>query len=164
MASGAQLPLRERPIQFGKYTLLARIAGGGMGELFLAQLRSAGGFQKLVVIKRILSHLTDKAEFVDMFVAEARTAARISHPNVCQIYELGQVDGRYYMALEYLEGVPLAEVMVGRKRHAQLADLRLLASLVAQTAEGLHHAHTLRDPDGESAHVVHRDVNPRNVF
>ena len=164
MASGAQSPLRERPIQFGKYTLLARIASGGMGELYLAQLRSAGGFAKLVVIKRILSHLTDKPEFVDMFVAEARTAALISHPNVCQIYELGQVDGRFYMALEYLEGVPLADVMVARKKAPQLADLRLVASLVAQTAEGLFHAHSLRDPDGETAQVVHRDVNPRNVF
>ncbi len=164
MASSAQSPLRERPIQFGKYTLLARIASGGMGELYLAQLRSAGGFAKLVVIKRILSHLTDKQEFVDMFVAEARTAARISHPNVCQIYELGQVDGRFYMALEYLEGLPLAEVMVARKRAPQLADLRFIVSLVSQTAEGLHHAHSLRDPDGEDAHVVHRDVNPRNVF
>ena len=164
MASSAQSPLRERPIQFGKYALLARIASGGMGELYLAQLRSAGGFAKLVVIKRILSHLTDKQEFVDMFVAEARTAARISHPNVCQIYELGQVDGRYYMALEYLEGLPLADVMVARKRAPQMADLRFIVSLVSQTAEGLHHAHSLRDPDGEDARVVHRDVNPRNVF
>ena len=164
MASSAQSPRRERPIQFGKYTLLARIGGGGMGELFLAQLRSAGGFEKLVVIKRIQSHLTDKPEIVDMFVAEARTAARISHPNVCSVYELGQVDGRYYMALEYLEGLPLADVMVARKRAPQMADLRLVASLVTQTAEGLHHAHSLRDPDGESAHVVHRDINPRNVF
>ncbi len=164
MASTAQSPLRERPIQFGKYTLLARIAGGGMGELFLAQLRSAGGFAKLVVIKRILSHLTDKPEFVDLFVEEARTAARITHPNVCQIYELGQVDGRYYMALEYLEGLPLADVMVARKKAPQLADLRLIASLVGQAAEGLHHAHSLRQPDGESAGVVHRDVNPRNIF
>ena len=164
MASTAQSPLRDRPIQFGKYTLLARIAGGGMGELFLAQLRSAGGFAKLVVIKRILSHLTDKPEFVDLFVEEARTAARITHPNVCQIYELGQVDGRYYMALEYLEGLPLADVMVARKKAPQLADLRLIASLVGQSAEGLHHAHSLRQPDGESAGVVHRDVNPRNIF
>ncbi len=164
MASTAQSPLRDRPIQFGKYTLLARIAGGGMGELFLAQLRSAGGFAKLVVIKRILSHLTDKPEFVDLFVEEARTAARITHPNVCQIYELGQVDGRYYMALEYLEGLPLADVMVARKKAPQLADLRLIASLVGQSAEGLHHAHSLRQADGESAGVVHRDVNPRNIF
>ncbi|HWM88043.1 MAG TPA: serine/threonine-protein kinase, partial [Kofleriaceae bacterium] len=164
MASSAQSPLRERPIQFGKYTLLARIASGGMGELYLAQLRSAGGFAKLVVIKRILSHLTDKPEFVDLFVAEARTAARITHPNVCQIYELGQVDGRYYMALEYLEGMQLAEVMVARKKAPQLADLRLIASLVGQVAEGLHHAHSLREADGESAQVVHRDVNPRNIF
>jgi len=164
MASGAQAQQRDRAIQFGKYTLMSRIATGGMGELFLAQLRAAGGFEKLVVIKRILPHLTDQREFVDMFVAEARTAARITHPNVCQIYELGQVDGRYYMALEYLEGVPLADVMVARKRAPQLADLRLVVSLVSQAAEGLHHAHSLRGADGNSEQLVHRDVNPRNVF
>lgn len=164
MASGAQAHARERPIQFGKYTLLSRIATGGMGELYLAQLRAAGGFEKLVVIKRILPHLTDQPEFVDMFVEEARTAARITHPNVCQIYELGQVDGRFYMALEYLEGIPLSDVMVARKRARQLADLRLVVSLVTQAAEGLHHAHSLRGPDGESANLVHRDVNPRNIF
>jgi serine/threonine-protein kinase len=164
MASSATSSRRERPIQFGKYTLLARIGGGGIGELFLAQLHSAGGFEKLVVIKRILSHLTDKPAFVEMFVAEARTAARISHPNVCQIYELGQVDGRYYMALEYLEGLPLAEVMVARKRAPHMADLRLIASLIAQTAEGLHHAHSLGASGGEEGHVIHGDVNPRNIF
>ncbi len=164
MASGVQAQQRERAIQFGKYTLMSRIATGGMGELFLAQLRAAGGFEKLVVIKRILPHLTDQREFVDMFVEEARTAARITHPNVCQIYELGQVDGRYYMALEYLEGVPLADVMVARKRAPQLADLRLVVSLVAQAAEGLHHAHSLRGADGDSEQLVHRDVNPRNIF
>ena len=164
MASGAQAHARERPIQFGKYTLMSRIATGGMGELYLAQLKAAGGFEKLVVIKRILPHLTDQAEFVDMFVEEARTAARITHPNVCQIDELGQVDGRFYMALEYLEGVPLSDVMVARKRARQLADLRLVVSLVTQAAEGLHHAHSLRGPDGESANLVHRDVNPRNIF
>ena len=164
MASGVQAQQRDRAIQFGKYTLMSRIATGGMGELFLAQLRAAGGFEKLVVIKRILPHLTDQREFVDMFVEEARTAARITHPNVCQIYELGQVDGRYYMALEYLEGVPLADVMVARKRAPQLSDLRLVVSLVSQAAEGLHHAHSLRGADGDSEQLVHRDVNPRNIF
>lgn len=154
----------EPAAQFGKYTLLAKLASGGMGELYLAQLRAAGGFEKLVVIKRILPHLTDQREFVEMFVDEARTAARISHPNVCQIYELGQIDGRYYMALEYLEGISLSDVLVARTRAPQLADLRLITSLIAQAAEGLHHAHCLRSPDGTSLQLVHRDVNPRNIF
>jgi serine/threonine-protein kinase len=164
MESGLQPQPREQPVQFGKYILLSRIALGGMGELYLAQLRAAGGFEKLVVIKRILPHLTDQREFVQMFVEEARTAARISHPNVCQIYELGRIEGRYYMALEYLEGIPLARVMVGRKRAPQLADLRLVAALVSQAAEGLHHAHSLRSSDGASEQLVHGDVNPRNIF
>lgn len=154
-----------RPQTFGKYTLLAPIATGGMGELFLARLRTAeSGFERLVVIKRILPHLTDKDEFVNMFLDEARVAAQIHHSNVCQILELGQVDGRYYMALEYLEGVSMTQVIIGRRDCSELAGLRLLISIMTQACEGLHFAHNVRTPDGALAGVVHRDVNPKNIF
>jgi serine/threonine-protein kinase len=136
-----------------------------MGELFLARMRTnESGFERLVVIKRILPHLTDKDEFVNMFLDEARVAAQIHHPNVCQILELGQVEGRYYMALEYLEGVSMTQVIIGRKDYPELADQRLLISIMTQACEGLHFAHNVRTPDGALAGVVHRDVNPKNIF
>src|SRR5215813_4104549 len=94
--------------RFGKYTLVAKLATGGMAEIFLARLHGDGGFEKLVCIKRILPHLAKDPQFVAMFLDEARVAARISHPNVCQVFELGEIDGSYYLAMEYLEGVPLA--------------------------------------------------------
>jgi hypothetical protein len=149
---------------FGKYTLLAPLATGGMGELFLAQMRGAAGFEKLVVIKRILPQLCHQPEFVEMFVNEARMAAQISHPNVCQIYELGKVDDRLYMALEFIEGVPLADLMVAGLDDLELCDPRLLIPLLSQVAEGLHHAHVLRGPDGSDLGLIHRDVNPKNIL
>src|SRR5882724_7757654 len=94
--------------RFGNYTLVAKLATGGMAEIFLARLQGAAGFEKLVCIKRILPHLAKDQQFVAMFLDEARIAARISHPQVCQVFELGELDGRYYIAMEYLEGVPLA--------------------------------------------------------
>jgi len=110
------------PTGSGKYCLLAKIATGGMGELFLARLEADHGFEEFVVVKRILPHLTDKPDFVDMFVNEARIAARLSHPNLCQTYKLGEIDGRYYMALEYLEGVLLVDVTTAGKHRVKLVS------------------------------------------
>src|SRR5262245_41806854 len=84
---------------FGKYTLLARLATGGMAEIFLARMKGVAGFEKQVVIKRILPQYADDEQFVAMFLDEARIAARINHPNVCQVYELGEVEGQYYLAM-----------------------------------------------------------------
>ena len=135
-----------------------------MGELFLARMHADSGFNRLVVIKRILPHLTDKKEFVDMFVDEARVAAQIHHPNVCQILEFGQIEGRYYMALEYLEGVSMTQVIVAGREFDDLRTLRFLTAIMTQVCEGLHFAHNLRTRSGALAGVVHRDVNPKNIF
>src|SRR3954463_13989048 len=94
--------------RFGKYTLVAKLATGGMAEIFLARLHGDGGFEKLVCIKRILPHLAKDPQFVAMFLDEARVVARISHPNGCQVFELGEISGQYYIAMEYLAGVPLS--------------------------------------------------------
>src|ERR1044071_7853519 len=95
---------------FGKYSLVARLATGGMAEIFLARLQGAAGFEKLVCIKRILPHLARDRQFVAMFLDEARIAARITHPNVCQVFELGEIMGSYYIAMEYLEEIGRAHV------------------------------------------------------
>ena len=149
--------------QFGKFSLVARLATGGMAEIFLARLVGAAGFEKLVCIKRILPHLARDRQFVAMFFDEARIAARISHPNVCQVFELGEIDGSYYIAMEYLEGVPLACF----RRHDYYGpepDPRLVAGIAIQACEGLHHAHKLTRSDGSALEVVHRDVSPQNLF
>jgi serine/threonine-protein kinase len=147
----------------GKYELITRLATGGMAEIFLARLRGEAGFEKLVVLKLILPELAEDPEFVRMFLDEARLSARISHPNVCPVFDLGQADGRYFVAMEYLEGVPLMSVMRELSRARRL-EPRLIAGLMVQACEGLHHAHELRDVEGQPIGVVHRDVSPSNLF
>jgi len=150
-------------LHFGKYRLVARLATGGMAEIFLARLQGAAGFEKLVCIKRILPHLARDKQFVAMFLDEARIAARISHPNVCQVFELGELEGSYYIAMEYLEGVPLA-CFRGRDYVHDMPDPRLVAGIAIQACEALHHAHQLKNIDGSVMEVVHRDVSPQNLF
>ncbi|HWO22140.1 MAG TPA: serine/threonine-protein kinase [Kofleriaceae bacterium] len=148
---------------FGKYSLVAKLATGGMAEIFLARLQGAAGFEKLVCIKRILPHLAKDQQLVEMFLAEARIAAQISHPNVCQVFELGEIEGRYFIAMEYLEGVPFS-CFRRRDLYPGHPDPRLIAGLGAQACEGLHHAHQLKRPDGSPLEVVHRDVSSNNLF
>jgi serine/threonine-protein kinase len=164
MESRPATPAHRQPgSQYGKFSLVARLATGGMAEIFLARLVGAAGFEKLVCIKRILPHLARDKQFVEMFLSEARIAAQISHPNVCQVFELGEIDGSYYIAMEYLEGVPLA--CFRRHDHDGLPPApRLVAGIAIQACEGLHHAHGLKYGDGSVMEVVHRDVSPQNLF
>jgi len=157
------LPATAAANQFGKYSLVARLATGGMAEIFLARLQGAAGFEKLVCIKRILPHLARDRQFVAMFLDEARIAARITHPNVCQVFELGEISGSYYLAMEYLEGIPLA-CFRRDDYYGPAPDPRLVAGIAIQACEGLHHAHQLRNTDGSVMEVVHRDMSPQNLF
>jgi eukaryotic-like serine/threonine-protein kinase len=157
------LPATTEATGFGKYSLVARLATGGMAEIFLARLQGAAGFEKLVCIKRILPHLARDKQFVAMFLDEARIAARISHPNVCQVFELGEIENSYFLAMEYLEGVPLA-CFRRRDYYGEMPDPRLVAGIAVQACEGLHHAHQLKNTDGSVMEVVHRDISPQNLF
>jgi serine/threonine-protein kinase len=150
------------PYRFGKYTLLAKLAQGGMGEVFVALLSGAAGFEKLVVIKRILPHLAEDPRFISMFLAEAKLTASLAHPNICQVFELGEIDGDYYLAMEYLEGVSVSR-MVKKRVHRGL-DLRMASGIACQALEGLQFAHRFRAPGGGLVGVIHRDMSPSNVF
>ena len=145
--------------QFGRYTLLYRFAAGGMANLYLAKLAGADGFEKLVAVKVIHGHLTSDPQFVDMFINEARLSSRISHPNVAQIIELGRYEGVHFIAMEYVAGESVAELV----RRSRLAPT-YCARIVADAAAGLHAAHELHGEDGESLQVVHRDVSPQNIL
>jgi serine/threonine-protein kinase len=151
-------------IQLGRYRLLKLLATGGMGEVFLARQEGPAGFAKTMVVKRMLSHLGRDPHFVAMFLNEARLAARLSHPNVAQIFELGEQDGTYFMAMEFVHGVDLRSI----RRHLQERRVEVPADLAAwicaQALKGLHYAHTLADENGAPLHIVHRDVSPDNVL
>ena len=150
--------------RFGKYDLLALLATGGMAEIWLARISGAGGFEKLVVIKRLLDQLAVKPDYVEMFLDEARINARLSHTNVVQVLELGQVEGKYFMAMEYVAGLSVAQV--GKKATQRLGDVpqNVACGIVAQACGGLHYAHEMRLPDGTPLHIIHRDVSPQNLI
>lgn len=151
-------------IQLGRYRLLKLLATGGMGEVFLARHEGPAGFTKTLVVKRMLAHLGRDPNFVEMFLNEARLAARLSHPNVTQIFELGEQDGIYFLAMEFVHGVDLHSI----RRHLEDRNVEVPAELAAwicaQALKGLHYAHTLQDEHGAALHIVHRDVSPDNVL
>jgi serine/threonine-protein kinase len=153
---------RPREDRIGRYELLIELGHGGMAELFLGRLHGAGGFAKLVAIKRILPHLAKDAEFTAMFLDEGRIASRLSHPNVCQVFELDDAEGDLFLAMEYLDGVGWDRLLA--ETNKGIPPLELAAGVLAQAADGLHYAHTLRDIEGNLTPIVHRDVSPQNLF
>ena len=148
-------------IPFGNYRLLRRIARGGMAEVFLAAQRGPEGFERTVAVKRILPHLADQTQFVDMFMDEARLAARLSHPNIAHIYEWGRVEDAYFIAMEYIDGIDLSAVILDTKT---LIPLEHAARVAADVCGGLHYAHAQKAPDGSPLGLVHRDISPQNIL
>jgi serine/threonine-protein kinase len=148
---------------FGRYELLTLLARGGMAEVYLARISGVGGFAKLLVIKRILPHLGEDPEFREMFINEGRVAARLDHPNICQVYELGEVDGEVFLAMEYLDGLAWADLMKLLPR-GRGVELRVTATVLGQICEGLRFAHEHVDLDGTPMPIVHRDVSPQNLM
>jgi serine/threonine protein kinase len=147
-----------------RYELLCPIASGGMASVWLARLRGKRGFEKLFAIKTIKTELISDPRFQEMFLDEARIASRIIHPNVAQILELGEQDDILYIVMEYVDGDSLAKVnRLALKRGSPL-PVGISLRIVAEMCGGLHAAHQLKDSDGESLGVVHRDVSPQNVL
>jgi serine/threonine protein kinase len=152
------------PANLGRYELLARLATGGMGEIFLARLEGAAGFEKLFVIKRILPHLAGDLRFRGMLIAEAQLASMMAHANICQVYELGETDGQLYIVMEYLEGITMLPLLRKLSKDGAALELGFIASVIQQASEALHYAHELDDRSGENLGIVHRDVTPSNLF
>lgn len=152
--------------EFGKYQLIAGLGHGGMADVYLAAIHGPEGlgFSKLLVIKRLRPNLVEDPEFVAMLVDEARIAARLNHPNTVNTLEIGEVDGQYFIAMEYLDGQPLHRLLNRGRAAGDPMPLEHQLTVLAETLAGLHHAHELLDYDGQSLGVVHRDVSPHNIF
>ncbi len=148
----------------GKYQLVRKLATGGMAEVFLARAEGPGGFSKKLVVKRILPHFVSDPTFANMFLSEARLAAELNHPNVVQIFDFGQADGQYYLAMEYIDGANLRVLNTAATTAGVRIPFPLAARLASLAAEGLHFAHELHGEDGKHIGLVHRDISPDNIL
>ncbi len=147
-----------------RFELIAELASGGMATVFLARLSGAAGFQRLVAIKRLHPHLAREPEFVEMFLDEARLAARIHHPNVVPIQEVGESDQGYYLVMDYIEGDTLARVLAKAAKSQATVPYGVTIRVLLDVLAGLHAAHEMKDDHGVPLEIVHRDVSPQNIL
>jgi serine/threonine-protein kinase len=135
-----------------------------MAEIHLARLAGVEGFERIVVVKRLLPELVASKAFVTMFLEEGKLAGRLDHPNVCEVLELGREGAEYFLVMPYLDGVPATDFIAKPRDPDRMAQLRVACGIVVQACAGLHHAHELRGSDGAPLGLVHRDVSPSNLF
>jgi hypothetical protein len=152
------------PTPFGKYLLVEKIAQGGMAEVFRALYQAAAGVEKTVALKRILPVLHGAKDFVDMFIDEARVACSLTHVNIAQVFDFGEVDGSYYLAMELIEGADLGRLLEASRRRGVPLPPAMVAFAMAEAARGLGYAHDKRGPSGALVGIVHRDISPQNVL
>lgn len=150
--------------KFGNYILLDRINVGGMAEVFRGKQVGVEGFTKMVALKRILPNISADQDFIDMFIDEAKLAVAMQHANIVQIYDLGQVDETYYIAMEYIPGVDVRTIWDRARRRNRLLPIAMSCYLMQRVCEGLDFAHRKKDDFGQDIGLVHRDVSPQNVL
>lgn len=156
--------LAKRGVRYGKYTLIDRIAVGGMAEIFLARQAGLEGFEKTIVLKRIRPHLSSQPSFVKMFLNEAKLAAQLNHPNIVQIYDLGKIGETYFIAMEYIFGRDMRRVIPKADSMGIPFPLVYALKIASSVCEGLYYAHQRGDIYGNPLNIVHRDVTPENIF
>ena len=148
----------------GRYEIISKLAVGGMGEVFLARSVGAAGFQKHVVIKKILPHLVEQESIVEALVHEAKLMVRLDHPNIVQVLDLGVEGGNYFMAMEFVQGYNLSAIIGYCAKNKRVIPATICAHIVAEMLSGLEYIHELTESDGSSMNIVHRDVSPQNVL
>ncbi|HET7501426.1 MAG TPA: protein kinase [Kofleriaceae bacterium] len=154
----------RQPVPFGKYLLLDRISVGGMAEVFKAKSYGVEGFEKIIAIKRILPTMGEDRDFIKMFIDEAKIAGQLAHANICQIFELGRIDGSHFIAMEYIWGKDLLQIQNRLRKIKQPMPIPMACFTIAKVLEGLDYAHRKRDPLGRPLEIVHRDCSPQNVL
>jgi serine/threonine protein kinase len=149
---------------YGKYYLFDRIGVGGMAEVFLAVAIGPQGFQRTLVIKRMLSHLSQDGAFVKMFIDEAKLCGLLSHPNLVQIFEFGQIDESFFIAMEHVQGETLLAVQAKLAEERRIAPVAASLEIMRQVCLGLNYAHGLQSATGQPLGIVHRDISPSNLM
>ena len=154
----------SEPRKIDRYEILGKIAEGGMAEIFLAKQSGMEGFEKMVALKCILPSLMNDEDFVTMFLDEARIAARLNHPNIAQIYDLGRTEETLYIAMEHVSGRNLQQILFREFEKKRQIPIHHVCKILAGVCEGLHYAHEKKDLSGASLNLVHRDVTPQNIL
>jgi serine/threonine-protein kinase len=154
----------EIPATYGRFRLIGRIGVGGMAEVFRAVVKGPQGWERELVVKRILPQLAANAEFTKMFIREAKISALLVHPNVVQTFEFGEAEGTYFIAMEGVQGVTLRELLTRLKKDQRAMPFMVVADIAKQICTGLEYAHTLRGPDGNPLEIVHQDISPTNIM
>ncbi|MCI5072426.1 PEGA domain-containing protein [bacterium] len=150
---------------YGKYILLDRIAVGGMAEVFKAKTFGVHGFKRFLVIKRILPHLSQDEEFVEMFIDEAKIAVELSHANICQVSDLGKLEGNYFIAMEYINGKDLRAILKKATQAQNPISVPMALYISIEILKGLDYAHSKKDTfSGEALNLIHRDISPQNIM
>ena len=147
---------------FGKYEKIRRIAQGGMGEVFLA--RQTGVLDRLAILKALRPDLAKEKEFVEQFLDEARVAATLNHPNIVAIYDVGDWNGVYYIAMEYIAGEDLSKLWYAAAKAGVGLPFQVSVRIVMEAGLGLDHAHRAKDVRGSPLNIVHRDISPQNIM
>ena len=153
-----------KPQRFGRFVLLDRLSTGGMAEVFLAKSSGLQGFEKVVAIKRILPSVSEDADFITMFIDEAKISANLAHANIGQVFEFGQVNGQYYIAMEYIPGRDLRAIQTHLADTGRVMDLPMALHVGTRLCQALDYAHRQKSGEGVSMEIVHRDVSPPNVI
>ncbi len=150
--------------EVGGYEVVASLGSGGAGEVFLALAEGPGGFRKLVVLKLLHPHFEEDPDVIEMFLDEARLAGRLEHSNIVQTLAVGLDEDRPFIAMTYLEGLPLDRILARFAAREERLPPTIAARIASEILAGLHYAHTLRDFDGSPLNIVHRDVSPANIY
>jgi len=149
---------------FGKYTILEFLGKGGMAEVYKAKLHGIGGFEKILVIKKILPHLASRESFIRMFFDEAKITVALQHPNIVQVFDLGEIGGTYYMTMEYVEGCNLNVLVTHCLRKKTKVPFKHILFIIMEVCKALHYAHRAADDAGVPLNVIHRDVTHSNIL
>lgn len=153
-----------KPVPFGKYYLLERINVGGMAEVYKAKAFGVEGFERLLAVKKILASIAEDESFINMFIDEAKISGGLSHANLTKIFDLGKVDGSYFIAMEYISGKDIKTIFERARRIGEKVDIPRVCYIIMKVCEGLAYAHDKADSQGNPLNIVHRDVSPQNVL
>jgi serine/threonine protein kinase len=159
-------PMSQLPInaEFGQYHIVRHIGGGGMAQIYLAKSRGLAGFEKHLALKVINPEFADEERFIQMLIDEAKITVGLNHVNICQVFDLGQVGGIYYIAMEFVDGIDVLELVNGLHALGERVPVEAVALIGRQICSGLHYAHTKKDRSGQPLNIVHRDISPQNIL